>query len=199
MTMLLRRAYILTLLTSIVLCLTFVKHRLVSAAPVPFLNLDFEVAVQRLPSYWYVHGSGFDFSLDNAVAHSGQHSFRIQNVSASPHMLATAGQSFPIELVRGKHVRVKGWIKTSNVDGAAGIWWRVDGPTGTISLDNAPLPGLPPGSTDWRPYEFERDVSIDGNAVSWGVFFRGGGAARFDGLEIFIDGIPLHEGPAPFA
>ena len=118
-------------------------------------------------------------------------------MSATGTSLATASQSFPIELVRGKRVRVSGRMNTANVTGAAGIWWRVDGTTGTLSLGNAPPPGLAPGSTDWTRYEFERDISPDGKAIDWGVFLRGGGAAWFDGLEISIDGVPVEQGPPP--
>src|SRR5215471_18807830 len=36
--------------------------------------------------------------------------------------------TFPLPAATGKKVRFSGFIKTENVDGAAGLWWRVDGP-----------------------------------------------------------------------
>jgi erythromycin esterase len=189
-----RRAYLLGLLTLVLLSFTALQLRPVSASQAPFLNLDFELAVRHLPLTWSVGGSGFDFRLDAVDFHSGQQSLRIRHGMASANTLATASHSFPIELVRGKRVRVRGWLKTMNVTGAAGIWWRVDGEHETISLDNAPPPGLPLGNSNWTRYEFEREISRDGKTIYWGVFLRGGGTAWFDNLEIFIDGAPLQQG-----
>src|SRR5262245_48437897 len=128
-----RRTYILALFMVIVVSLTVVRRQLAAAAHVPFLNLDFEIAIRNLPFAWSVGGSGFNFALDDVDVHSGKRSLRIENVSAPANTLATTNQSFPVEFARGKRVRVSGWIKTANADGAAGIWWRVDGPNGTIS------------------------------------------------------------------
>src|SRR2546428_9894856 len=124
MTKLKRRAYILATFTLVMLGLTALQLLTVSAAHVPYLTLDFEPAVRNLPLSWFTGPSGFDFSLDAVDFHSGTQSLRIQNVAAPANTLATASQNFPIEIVRGRRVRVTGWIKTGNVDnGAAGIWW----------------------------------------------------------------------------
>jgi len=160
-----RRAYILGLLTLALLSLTALQLRPVAASQAPFLNLDFELGVRHLPFSWNVGGSPFDFHLDAIDFHSGQHSLRIRHGSTSGNTLATASHSFPVELVRGKRVRVRGWIKTANVSGAAGLWWRVDGDKGSLSLDNMPVPGLPLGTTTWTPYEFERVISRQAKVI----------------------------------
>jgi len=190
-----QRAYILALISSIVLfCALAMRLLPVRAAHVPFLNLDFEVPLQHTPCCWYITGTGFSFTLDTVDFHSGNQSLRIDNMNATATTRATASQSFPIQLVRGKRVRIRGWMKTANNNGAAGLWWRVDGPNGTISLDNAPARHSL-GNTEWTRYEFEREVSTDGMSVSWGMFVRGAGTAWFDNLEVFIDGVPIEQGP----
>jgi erythromycin esterase len=172
------------------LAFTTPAARVISPA---YLNLDFETEVRSQAWGWSAFGVGFEFSLDKSESQSGAQSFRIRNINAPASTLANAGQQFPIELVRGKRVRVSGWIKTLNANsGAAGIWWRVDGANGFLSIDNAPPAGLPPlGTTQWTRYEFERYVDPNGVAIFWGVFFRGSGTAWFDRLEIEIDGVPL--------
>src|SRR5437667_411814 len=102
----------------------------------PYLNLDFEATLRGAPAYWSLGSVGFGYALDTADFHSGSQSLRIRNVSAPATGLGVASQQFPIELVRGKHVRVSGWIKTESVVGYAAIWWRVDGASGSLSLDN---------------------------------------------------------------
>ena len=107
---------------SVLVCLT--GWLLLAAAPTatPYLNLDFEIVIRDEPWAWDVEGSGFQFTLDPMVFKSGTRSLRFQNTNASSR--SEAAQQFPIELVRGKHVHVSGWIRTENVDtAAAGLWW----------------------------------------------------------------------------
>jgi hypothetical protein len=135
--------------------------------------------------------------LDTTVVQTGAQSLRIRSTTAGTNSLGTALQLFPIELARGKHVRVSGWIKTDNVNGFAAIWWRVDGASGVLSLDNMAQTG-PRGTMDWAQYSFERDVSDAGQSITFGVFLAGTGTAWFDGLRIEINGAPLQQGPGPY-
>jgi erythromycin esterase-like protein len=169
----------------------------VDGAPAPFLNLDFELALRSFPFAWTLNGIGFEFAIDTSVFQSGTQSLRIRSSTAGSTALGIGLQQFPVELVRGKRVHISGWIKTADVSGAGTLWWRVDGPNGTLSLDNAPPPGPPAGTKDWTKYEFDRDVSPSAVAVVWGVFLRGPGTAWFDDIQITIDGVPLVEAPPP--
>ena len=64
--------------------------------------------------------------------------------------VATA--SFPIAPAAGRKVRYSGFIKTEGVaHGYAGLWWRVDGPSGVLAFDNMQTRGVT-GSTDWARY-----------------------------------------------
>lgn len=170
---------------------------LVAQNAAPYLNLDFETSTRGMPWYWNIGAAGFDFALDTSTFVAGTQSLRIQNVSASQNGLGVAGQPFPVDLVRGRHVKVTGWIRTSEVKGFAAIWWRVDGANGTLSLDNMFGSG-PAGSTDWESYSFERDVSPDAVDVYFGVFLSGTGTAWFDSLQIEIDHATFVEGTPPY-
>ncbi len=168
----------------------------IAAHAQPYLNLDFETAARGRPLYWSAGSTGYEYTADSADFHSGNRSLRIRNVNAPASGLGVASQQFPIELARGKRVRVSGWMKTASVSGYAAIWWRVDGSSGFITLDNMSTTG-PRGTTDWTSYQFEREVSPDGVAIVFGVFLSGAGTAWFDGLKIEIDGAPLQQGPGP--
>src|SRR5437879_7736041 len=81
----------------------------------PYLNLDFETATRGRPWSWSIGSAGYEYTVDSADFHSGTRSLRIRNVNAPASGLGVASQQFPIELVRGKRVRVSGWMKTASV------------------------------------------------------------------------------------
>jgi erythromycin esterase-like protein len=107
--------------------------------------------------------------------------------------------SFPVEAVRGKKIRYSGYIKTEDVTGDsawAGLWWRVDGESGTLGFDNMGNRG-PKGTTPWTRYEIELAVSKDAVKIAFGMLLSGRGTAWFDSLKVEIDGKD-YEGEAPF-
>ncbi|MGH9722230.1 MAG: hypothetical protein ACRD8O_18630 [Bryobacteraceae bacterium] len=108
----------------------------IAAMAQPYLNLDFEVALGARPRIWGIPTTPHEYALDSQTTHSGAQSLRIRSLTTPATTLGVASQLFPIDLVRGKRVRVSGWIKTESVNGYAAIWWRVDGPSGFITLDN---------------------------------------------------------------
>jgi erythromycin esterase-like protein len=102
-----------------------------------------------------------------------------------------ASGSFPLEDARGKHVRFIGYIKTEDVSGYAGFWWRVDGESKTGPLAFANLKDLAPkGTTDWKQYELEIPVAENATAIYFGSLLSGTGTAWFDNLRVELDGKP---------
>jgi erythromycin esterase-like protein len=168
-----------------------------STAAQPYLNLNFETATRGLLWYWYTVSPGYDYTIDTAEFQSGSQSLRVTNVSAASNGRGAAFEQFPVELVRGHHVTITGWMKTVNVTDYASIWWEVDGASGTISNDN--MSGIrPSGTTSWTQYQIDRDVSPDATNITLGLFLSGQGTAWFDAIQIQIDGAPFTEGPAPY-
>jgi len=127
----------------------------------PYLNLNFETSAGARIWSWSIGSTQYEYVLDTAVFHAGKQSLRIRSLNAPATGLGVVSQNFPLELLRGHHVRVSGWIKTESVSGYAAVWWRVDGADGVISLDNMSQTG-PRGTMNWKQYSFERDVSTDG-------------------------------------
>jgi erythromycin esterase-like protein len=102
--------------------------------------------------------------------------------------------SFPIADARGHKVKFSGWIKTENVtSGYAGLWWRVDGPSGEngrpamLAFDNMMDRGVK-GTTDWKRYEIELPVAENAVNINFGALFPGNGTAWFDGFTVELDG-----------
>jgi hypothetical protein len=105
--------------------------------------------------------------------------------------LATA--TFPVGAAAGKHVKYTGYIRTEGVTGGwAGLWWRVDGESGTpvLAFDNMQDRGAT-GTTPWTLYEIDLDVPASAKRVNFGVLHAGNGTAWFDTLQIALDGVPF--------
>ncbi len=101
----------------------------------------------------------------------------------------TAIGTFPLEPALGKTIRFSGYIKTENVSGYAGFWWRADAgnqPASFANLGDA----APKGTTDWKRYELELPVPAKATAIYFGPLLAGSGTAWFDDLQVEIDGQP---------
>ena len=99
--------------------------------------------------------------------------------------------SFPVSRAAGKEVRYSGYIKTEGITrGFAGLWWRVDGPSGTLAFDNMQSRGVT-GTTDWTKYTIELPVDASVKNINFGMLLPGDGTAWFDGLTIELDGEPF--------
>ena len=95
--------------------------------------------------------------------------------------------TFPVADAAGKHAHFSGYIKTREVTGYAGLWWRVDGDGKVLAFQN--LRNLAPGgTTDWQKYELEIPVDAEAKNINFGVLLSGGGAAWFDTLGVELDG-----------
>jgi erythromycin esterase-like protein len=111
-----------------------------------------------------------------------------QRGAGSDFGVATA--TFPIKEAAGKRVHYSGYIKTEGITrGFAGLWWRVDGPSGVLAFDNMQDRGVT-GTTDWKRYDIELPVGADARNINFGAILTGDGSAWFDGLAIELDGKP---------
>jgi erythromycin esterase-like protein len=97
---------------------------------------------------------------------------------------------FPVKEAAGKTIRFSGYIKTKDVRrGWAGLWWRVDGSSGTLAFDNMQDRGVT-GTTDWKRYELELPVATDATNINFGAIFNGQGTAWFDDLTVDVGSVP---------
>jgi hypothetical protein len=102
-----------------------------------------------------------------------------------------AAASFPVTAAAGKQIRYSGYIRTEGITrGYAGLWWRNDGASGMLKLDNMSDRG-PRGTTPWTRYEISLPVPADVKGIAFGVLHPGNGTAWFDSLQVEIDGAPF--------
>src|SRR5688500_2178864 len=97
-------------------------------APTDPLNLGFEDVDGVLPHGWALGigegptGAGYEVQLD-ADAHGGAHSLRISGAPVNTGDFAATSRRVDGEAMRGKRVRVRGWIRTTELTGGwAGFW-----------------------------------------------------------------------------
>ncbi len=91
--------------------------------------------------------------------------------------------TFPVEAARGKRITFSGSIRTKGVESFAGLWWRADGPDGTLAFSNMQDQGVR-GDTPWTRREFTLDIPEKATGINFGVLVVGAGEAWFDNLSI---------------
>lgn len=102
--------------------------------------------------------------------------------------VSVISQSFPAGTVCGKRLRYSGWIRTESInDGAAQLWWRVDGPRGQLRLYDLGT-AAPRGTTNWRRYDITIDVEPTAVGIWFGLLHVGCGTAWFSDICIEVDG-----------
>lgn len=176
----------------------------ISAAQRP-LNLDFErasVAGSGLPWGWtlgwsaFALGPGANFSLDTVVHHGGRGSLRIRVADslsgAAPQSLSL---QVPAAFVRGKSVRLVGWMRTDGVRGRAMLTLETWKDRAFATADTAILAAA---SSPWARFELRASVPDDPTIHSLVISaaLDGTGTARFDELELQVDGKRLRSVPA---
>jgi hypothetical protein len=110
-------------------------------------------------------------------------------VAAAPGGSATLAQTVPFgaEVYRGKRLRLSADVKAEAVADWAGLWLRVDGPSGTLGLDN--MLGRPiRGTSDWTSYAIVLDVPRDSVGIAFGILLAGAGQVWLDDVRFEVVG-----------
>jgi RNA polymerase sigma factor (sigma-70 family) len=153
------------------------------------LELDVKAAppapANELPVGWG-GGGGTDYELrvDRTFSHGGQASATIKSVTTPPLWYGALTQAFNAERFRGQRLRMTAWVKSRDVENAAGLWMRVEGldGKGNYSLSSDYMGDRPiKGTTRWQRYEVVLDVPREGAAqISFGVLLAGKGQVWVD-------------------
>jgi C-terminal processing protease CtpA/Prc len=132
--------------------------------------------------------------LDSTQAHAGRCAVRLERMSASSSEFSALRRGIPAR-VSGRRLALRGWVRTQDVTGSAGLWLREDGGGGLVQFDN--LEGRrPSGTTPWTQYTIELPLDTRARSIVFGALLIGAGAAYVDDLQLLVDGRPIAEAPA---
>jgi len=151
-------------------------------------DLSFEGVQDGEVAFWQLRGRyQHDAVIDSNLAYSGSNSLRMSFKGRDPDHPSSFGvgaQSIPPEEFVGRHVRLSGHIRTERVsDGYAGLWVRIDGLDGPLSLENMQdTPVI--GTHEWQRFEIQAPVTEDARRIVFGTVLTGEGTAWFDDLEL---------------
>ena len=141
---------------------------------------------------WFANPPGTVFN-DDKIMHSGQWSVRIERTPQSSGEFSVIGRPISWEF-SGKIIEIRGFLRTENVTGFAGLWMRQDKTGAMLSLENMQSQELK-GTHDWAEYKITLPVHAETRSLIFGFLMAGTGKAWADDLQILVDGRPLWDTP----
>lgn len=151
------------------------------------LNLDFELS--ETPTGWSRSTTLFVWAIVDSPTHGGNRSLQLQSAKDS---FGAAIASASAEPVRGQRLKLRGWVKTLNVQGSAGMFLRIDGnlEPHILAFNNLAGQGMQAGgmtgTTDWTEVAVDVDVPEQAKRVVFGPLLSGEGVAWFDDLSFEV-------------
>jgi RNA polymerase sigma factor (sigma-70 family) len=100
----------------------------------------------------------------------------------------------PLNRVRGKRIRVSGWIKTNNVRECAGLQMLAYNAGGDLLVTDEMISTRPiHGTTDWRKYEMVQDIPPNAAKILLGAALFCSGEIWTDDFQVEVvgNGVPL--------
>ena len=160
------------------------------------LNLSFEHSDGDQPADWASSGWGnapYKVYLTRSEAYQGRQSvtFRCAAQACDSETFGVVTKRLSTESLVGKQVRLRGFLKTEEVEGGhAGLWMRVDGAFVEGRPEELASNGMSDrgvaGTQDWTPYEIVLEVPEGARDLFFGVRFTGRGGAWADALELSV-------------
>src|SRR6202035_868095 len=151
-------------------------------------DVGFATAEQR--SRWRLRGDGYEVEFDSQETRGRGESLRLALSPGAVYRdgaFGVASARLAVDEVRGQHLRLAAWIKSSAIaHGWAGLWVRVDGPGGVLAFDNMGDRGVH-GTTAWSYVEVEMDVPPEAAGITLGALLAGDGTAWVRDVAVFLD------------
>jgi C-terminal processing protease CtpA/Prc len=163
----------------------------VDASLASFLNFENQ-RVAGTPLGWSGGPPGTLFA-DSDVTHGGKWAARVERTATSGEGGSALTRGIPLE-VSGKRIELRGFLRTEDVSGWAGLWIRVDGETGMLAIDNMRARQLN-GTTDWTEHSVSLPLNPAGRRLVFGALLNGTGKVWADDLQLLVDGKPIWEAP----
>jgi len=130
---------------------------------------------------------------DSSVVHGGRVAARLERNANSPDNFTSITKHLPVGFA-GQSIELRGFLRTEDVRGGAGIWMREDGPSGPVQFDNMQDRAVT-GTTGWTEYTIQLPLDSAADNIYLGVLLSGSGKVWADGLQLLVDGHPIGLAP----
>ncbi|MGA2671674.1 MAG: S41 family peptidase [Terracidiphilus sp.] len=155
--------------------------------------LSFEgSAAGSAPAGWGGGPAG-TIAVDDKIVHSSQRSVRLEPKADSSGAFSSLTKMLPLDF-SGSSIELRGFIRTEDVSGFAGLWMREEMDGEVVEFDNMQMRQVK-GSTDWTEYSISLPVHPGAQQLFIGFLVSGTGKAWVDGLKLLVDGKPVSEAP----
>jgi len=136
---------------------------------------------------------GYSTGFDTQITLKGAKSAFIESNKAnlSTQKFGTLMNAADVNKYRGKRIQFTVYIKTKDVTGKAGAWFRIDGHKGRsgkgkiLAFDNMHNRSIK-GTTEWSEYSLVLDVPKRAMKMAFGVLLVGSGKVWFNELNFHI-------------
>lgn len=157
-------------------------------------SLSFIVASVALlsftfPAGWMKGGNlpeFYEMGIDKGAGQHGNNAATIKSLEPGIDGYGTLKQNIKPDKFFGKKIKLTGNLKCKDVDGAAGLWLRIEMEE-RIYLDNMNEKMLT-GTKDWLQWEMILPVPKETKNIAFGGIVHGGGQLWFEDLKIEIAG-----------
>jgi hypothetical protein len=157
----------------------------------PILSFEAPQPVD-MPRGWGGGPAGTIF-VDNKIVHGGQWSARLELDAASSDGASRLIAYIPADFA-GSRIEWRGYLKTQDVSGFAGLWLREDGDAPSLAFDNMERLRLN-GTHDWAEYSVNLPFHPKAKQLFFGVLMAGTGKVWVDDLQLLVDGKPVWDAP----
>jgi hypothetical protein len=166
-------------------------------------HLQGQVDLEPLPPAWRITGSrapDYEAGLLPGVTYGGDRvaQLRLRPAVSEPAGFGALVQSIAAARYLGRRVSFSAMVKVTGLTGWAGLWLRVDGPSGMLVLDNMEDRALR-GTTDWTEARIVLDVAEQARVLLFGALLSGAGAVDLSRLrfEEADEAVPTTVPPLP--
>lgn len=139
---------------------------------------------------WY-SSPGANPHVDSDVHHSGPASVRLDRDSASTSDFSAISKALPIDFSGGT-VEFRGFLRTKDVKGFAGLYIREDSDSGVLQFKGMDDQHIG-GTRDWAEFSVSVPLAPDARQLNFGVLLSGTGTVWADDLRLVVDSKPIAE------
>jgi hypothetical protein len=142
---------------------------------------------EHAPTGWFLAGNNptnYRTGVDRGDIHGALPSAYLASL-AKGKGFGTLMQSISTTTYAGKRVRLRGWVKSQDIDDWAGLWMRVDKGRETVAFDNMQDRGIK-GTEAWSTYDVVLDVPVDATSIHFGILLTGVGEVWMNDLSLEV-------------